>query len=472
MNRSWLTALLLASPSLTMACGGADEPTEPSSSEASLTQFVCSASQLDAGQLRPYFAPFDQVEEEVLCALDTAQDEVVVAHYNIRRQSYLDKLVELSERGVRVKVAVDVKNAAKDYNVGDDFLEEHGIELIRTAPSSYSLMHLKVTVIDQELVMTGSFNWNGTAALANDENMVVIRDERVAEVYRNELLEVYGDAPGAIEGGPVTDDIELHFSPEEKLDLVLNREIDAATSSIDVAMFTFTEPSVRDALIDAAGRGVAVRVITESKQAARTDLDELLEAAGVEVVRAANRIGTYSAMHHKYAVVDGATVITGATNWTKTGTRRSEEDMLIVRDAQFAAFYRRSFADLLYVYAGADTTGLDAPQAGVLFHAVNEETHWGDRMVVTGNDPALGSWNPWEGIEMQTTGTMFPNWTANAALPAGKNVEYKFVRIESSGKVHWESGDNRHLQVTAAGRAAVVSGPYGDTGTNWTPLDE
>jgi len=373
---------------------------------------------------------------------------------------------------VHVKVAVDVKNAAKDYNVGDDFLEEHGIELIRTAPSSYSLMHLKVTVIDEELMMTGSFNWNGTAALANDENMVVIRDERVAKIYRNELLDVYGDGPNVIEGGPVTNDIELHFAPEERLDLVIAGVIAQATSTIDVAMFTFTEPAVRDALIEAAAQGVVVRVITERKQAARTDLDELLEAGGIEVLRAANRIGAFSAMHHKYAVIDGSAVITGATNWTKTGTRRSEEDLLIVRNAQFAAFYQRSFADLLYVYAGVDTSGLDAPQAGVLFRAVNEETEWGDRMFVTGNDPALGSWNPWEGIEMETTGTMFPNWTANATLPAGKDVEYKFVRIDSAGEVHWEPDGNRRLQVSAAGRAAVVSGPFGDTATNWTPLDE
>lgn len=472
MIRTWLSALLVSSTAFGVGCGGSDEPSSPTANEEHLTQFVCSSSQVETGQIRPYFAPFDPVEEEVLCALDTAQREVVVAHYNIRRQTYLDKLVELSERGVRVKVAVDVKNAAKDYNVGDDFLEEHGIELIRTAPSSYSLMHLKVTVIDEELVMTGSFNWNGTAALANDENMVVMRDERIAEVYRNELLEVYGDGPHAIEGGPVTESIDVHFAPEERLDRVITGEIGAATQSIDVAMFTLTESSIRDALIDAAGEGIAVRVITERKQAARTDLDERLEEAGIQVVRAANRIGEFSAMHHKYAVLDGDTVITGATNWTRTGTRRSEEDLLIVRDADFARAYRRSFADLLHVYAAVESDGLDAPQSGVLFRAINEETAWGDRMVVTGNDPALGSWNPWEGIEMETTNTMFPNWTANATLPAGKHIEYKFVRITSSGEVHWEEGDNRRLQLSAQGRAAVTSGPYGDTSTNWTPLDE
>ena len=141
-------------------------------------------------------------------------------------------------------------------------------------------MHLKVAVVDGGTVMTGSFNWNGTAALANDENMIVLRDPEVVDHYRRQVLEVRGDEPHVIEGGPMTDDMALHFSPEERLDDVLVSHIGQADSSVDVAMFTFTSAPVIDALVAAVDRGVQVRAVLEHKQTGFTSADEQLEQAG------------------------------------------------------------------------------------------------------------------------------------------------------------------------------------------------
>jgi phosphatidylserine/phosphatidylglycerophosphate/cardiolipin synthase-like enzyme len=457
---------LLAAP--LSGCGG-EETAAPSAQSSNYTEHVCTSITAEPGAPRVYFAPFDPVEAEVLCALDRAQREVLVAHYNIRRQSDLDKLVELADRGVQVRVVVDAKNAANDYNQGDDFLEEHGIEILRKPMRLKAIMHLKDTVIDQELVMAGSFNWNGTAALANDENMVVMRDPAIANAYRNEILEVLGDRDHVVEGGPVTDSVALHFSPEERLDDVISDAIAGATESVDVAMFTFTQRDVKDALLDAIGRGVTVRVVTELKQAGLSSVDDELEQAGAWVVRGANKIGDFSAMHHKYAVLDGRRVITGATNWTHNGTRESEEDLLVFDSSTLAQAYSRNFADLLHVYADFDDGSLSVERAPVFFRAVNGATGWGDRMVVVGSDPALGAWDPERGVPMDTTDTLFPNWTGRVAVPSGTDLEYKFVQITASGEVRWEPGDNRRLSTPASGRATVISGSYGDTTTSWTP---
>lgn len=464
----WLGAL--ATVGGLSACS-AEPPAQTTDQYA--TEFVCTAPEARPGAPRAYFAPFDPVEQQVLCTLDRAQHEVLVAQYNIRRSSYLDKLVSLRDRGVTVKVAVDAFNAERAWNVGDDYLEDHGIELVRTSPCrSRCLMHLKVTVIDSSLAMTGSFNWNGTASLANDENMVVVTDPELVGMYRNQVMEVLGEGPHVIEGGPATDATELHFSPEEHLDEVLRAQLGSAVDAVDVAMFTFTSETVADALVDAVGRGVAVRAVLEEKQTGFSDVDERLEQAGALVVRAPNRIGAYSAMHHKYAIIDGRKVITGATNWTYTGTRRSDEDLLILVLPELAAQYQRSFADLLYVYAGLDVE--DVPpndRAGVLLHAVHDRTAWGDRVVVTGNHPALGSWDPWRAVEMSTSESLFPSWTGRVQLPAGTRLEYKFVTLTADGGVWWEPGPNRVVSVPDRGRAVVRSGSFGDTGTNWSPLD-
>jgi len=388
----------------------------------------------------------------------------VVAHYNIRSAPYLEKLVELKNRNVVVKVAVDLKNSQEPHNQGDDYLEEHGIPVVRTKPpGDTSIMHLKTAVIDGEIMMTGSFNWNDTASLANDENMLVLREPELAARYRDQVLEVLGEQPRNVDGGPVNDMLEVHHSPEEQLDTILVREIDAAEHTIDVAMFTLTSATVVDALVRAATqRDVTVRAVVENKQTGLSDADEKLEAAGVQVVRGANRIGSYSAMHQKYAVIDQDTVLTGASNWTYLGTRRNEEDVLILRSADIAARYRENFGDLLHVYAKLDVDDAPRPERpGVLFKAVYSGTEPGDYVVLTGNRPELGNWDPKRGLAMTTSDSMFPNWTANMRFEPGARFEYKFVHMKRGGHIDWEPGQNRRLEVPR--RSVVVSGNFGST---------
>jgi hypothetical protein len=217
-----------------------------------------------------------------------------------------------------------------------------------------------------------------------------------------------------------------------------------------------------------------VRLVVETKQAAETRADETLEGAGARVVRGANTIGQFSAMHQKYGIIDGHVVISGATNWTNAGTRTNEEDLLVIDSAELASRYRKNFADLLFIYGGTDTTA-EAPavltneRAPVLFNPIHSGTALGDRVLVVGSDPGLGGWDPTRGVDARTHQDMFPSWTAPARLVAGTRVEYKFVTVRSNGEVQWEPGPNRVLDVPATGRAQVTSGDYGNTARNWTP---
>jgi len=416
-------------------------------------QTVCTLGQVAAGSPRVWFAPFDPVEDEVLCALDTAEREVVIAQYNIRSERVLSKLIELRRRGVSVRAAVDAANAAEEWNVGDDRLERAGVDLVRYRPVGGALMHLKVAVIDSSLALTGSFKWNETAANANDENMIAFRDPELVARYRNQVLELLGDRARTVDAPRATSFAELHFAPERPVDTPVVRAIDAATTSVDVAMFTFTMRTISDALVRAAGRGVRVRLITEDKQAGLSTADDRVAAAGATVIRAANRLGEHSAMHQKYAVIDGKRVITGATNWTFAGTRSNEEDLLILEHPALAASYARNFADLLHVYAGIEE-GAPRAMAPILFHGVEAGTQPGDTLMVVGSDPALGSWDPFAGVPMN--GEMWPSWTTRASLRAGARVEWKLVLIRGNGEVVWEPGGNRVLDVPGSGAATVA----------------
>ena len=64
-------------------------------------------------------------------------------------------------------------------------------------------------------VLTGSFNWNNTAELVNDENMITLTDPGIVAGYEEEFRELWGEqaeAPGVHQGSLS----RVLFSPEDR----------------------------------------------------------------------------------------------------------------------------------------------------------------------------------------------------------------------------------------------------------------
>src|SRR6266542_6220786 len=87
--------------------------------------------------------------------------------------------------------------------------------------------------------------------------------------------------------------------------------IDAARLSVDVAAYSISLNSVRDALIRAHDRGATVRVVMESTNMDRSDPQRLIEA-GIPII-GDNRDGL---MHDKFMVIDKSEVWMGSMNFT------------------------------------------------------------------------------------------------------------------------------------------------------------
>jgi glycosidase len=83
-------------------------------------------------------------------------------------------------------------------------------------------------------------------------------------------------------------------------------------------------------------------------------------------------------------------------------------------------------------------------------------TTTGDYIFLTGNTIELGNW----GTTFDTAvGPLldpnYPNWFLNAALPAGAQVQFKFIKIAANGSVTWENGSNHQYTVPTSGTGFV-----------------
>ncbi len=117
--------------------------------------------------------------------------------------------------------------------------------------------------------------------------------------------------------------------------------IDNAKLSIDVAVYSLSLNSVRYALIDAFNRGVTVRMVMESENMDRSDVQALLEA-GIPIV-GDNQPGL---MHDKFMVIDKSETWVGSMNYTDSGAYDDNNNMIRIFSTKLAENYTTEFEEM------------------------------------------------------------------------------------------------------------------------------
>jgi phosphatidylserine/phosphatidylglycerophosphate/cardiolipin synthase-like enzyme len=144
------------------------------------------------------FSPLGKCSSHIIREIAQAQREVLVAVYAFTSDELARALVKARQRGVKVRVVLDQEFDASNENSMASFLEHHGLPvrrisgLNRGGEKGAGLMHEKFAVIDQKVVLTGSYNWTASAESFNDENLLLFRDAGpLAEEYRKEFFRLW-----------------------------------------------------------------------------------------------------------------------------------------------------------------------------------------------------------------------------------------------------------------------------------------
>jgi PLD-like domain len=220
------------------------------------------------------------------------------------------------------------------------------------------IMHNKFFVFDRAQVWTGSTNISDTelGGEYNSDVAVLLTSYRLAEIYEGEFEEMFSglfhhrkadNTLHVIDSNHFTDGtvVGSYFSPTDgAIGHAVIPLIDAATQSLDVAMFYFTSQPIADAIVAARQRGVAVRMILDASGAANAySKHSWLCDSDVPV-----RVENWGAKSHsKWAVADAGTptsaVVFGSMNWTSAGDSDNDENTLYVQNGAFAAAFAAEF---------------------------------------------------------------------------------------------------------------------------------
>ena len=127
-----------------------------------------------------YFSPRGGCTEAVIRELNKAKNTILVQAYSFTSAPIAKALLNAHKRGVKVEVILDKSQRTQKYSSAT-FLFNAGIPT--KIDAAHAIAHNKVMVIDGETVITGSFNFTKAAEEQNAENLLIIRDTKLASIY-------------------------------------------------------------------------------------------------------------------------------------------------------------------------------------------------------------------------------------------------------------------------------------------------
>jgi phosphatidylserine/phosphatidylglycerophosphate/cardiolipin synthase-like enzyme len=143
-------------------------------------------------------------------------------------------------------------------------------------------------------------------------------------------------------------DTEVFFSPKGGCEQKVVQLIDGTKSKVDAAIYSLNNIAILKALQRAKLRGVTIRILLDRIQAGGKGNRTItlgLKKDGFDVrLHSKSRI-----QHNKFAVFDGARVVTGSFNWTNPAEQSNEENCLFLDDATIIEAYQKRFIDHLWV---------------------------------------------------------------------------------------------------------------------------
>ena len=135
-----------------------------------------------------YFSLSDNPQKEIIKNINQAEAFINIAMYIFTDREIALPLVKAHERGVKVRLYLDKEQIEYQYSQSR-FLVQKGIKT-RISTNNY-IMHNKFAIIDNRLLLTGSYNWTFSANHRNDENLMVIDDLEIIEIFQNQFVNLW-----------------------------------------------------------------------------------------------------------------------------------------------------------------------------------------------------------------------------------------------------------------------------------------
>ena len=140
--------------------------------------------------LEVYFSPEDSTLNRLLALVADADESIYFLAYSFTSDDLAAALLERAAAGVTVMGVFEEDQYNSNIGTEFDNLLNAGLEVRLDGNPRH--MHHKVIIIDEQIVITGSYNFSASAEERNDENTLVIHNTEIAALFVAEFQRVFG----------------------------------------------------------------------------------------------------------------------------------------------------------------------------------------------------------------------------------------------------------------------------------------
>jgi mitochondrial cardiolipin hydrolase len=133
---------------------------------------------------KAYFSPGEDCLNAIVDCILSAATTLKICVFTISDDRIVKAIIDRYFHGVKIRIITD-NDKCRDYGSDIRRLCDIGLE-IRTDRTPYH-MHHKFAIIDDQLLLTGSYNWTRSAADNNHENIITTAHKEIVNGFLHEF---------------------------------------------------------------------------------------------------------------------------------------------------------------------------------------------------------------------------------------------------------------------------------------------
>lgn len=247
----------------------------------------------------------------VLELIRSAKESLLMKQFTFSEPDIMNAVVERKNAGVAVRIMLNPKRSGGDRANDEtfEFFRNAGVDIQWASPKFY-VTHEKSIVVDKQAALVATFNLcTKYFTLTRDYGVIVQDPAKVAQIVEG------FEADWAQQDWHPATDAGLLWSNNNSRGL-MSKFIDSAKHKLDVQHPKFVDATILDRLVEAAHRGVEVRVLCGGKHGI-SEWDILDTFSSLRVLR---RFGVHVhkqknyRLHAKLLIADKAHALVGSMN--------------------------------------------------------------------------------------------------------------------------------------------------------------
>lgn len=147
---------------------------------------------IDGTDVEVYFSPDDGVAAHIREILSNAEESIYFMAFSFTTDEFGEIIRAKAEEGLTVSGVMEDQQIKSNIGTEYDPFKHAGLDVF--VDGNEGQMHHKTFIVDEKIVITGSYNFSNSAETRNDENIVIFYSEPIAEVYVEEFNRVFAQA--------------------------------------------------------------------------------------------------------------------------------------------------------------------------------------------------------------------------------------------------------------------------------------